>query len=335
MSSEASQIATFDVEVSEIVTASDTIRLLTLRPTDGGALPGFEPGAHISIRIPPGGERPAEMWRNYSLIALPEVVDETRAPQATYRIGVLREDVGRGGSRYLHEAVSAGGRLTIRVPPNGFPLNAGGPTPVLLAGGIGITPLATMAAALRAAGLPVTLHYTCRAPGQHVLLPELFALLGADLYLYADSDPHRRFDLDRFLGALAPGQPIYVCGPEGLIDALRAKAREKGWSDGEVHYELFSDTAPAADAEAFEVELSGSGQVLKVPADKSLLDVLIENDVFVMYDCRQGHCGLCSATVLSGEIVHNDIYLTDEQKAAGDVMQICVSRGKGRLVLDI
>lgn len=326
------ELETFMVEVVAAELAAPDIRLLTLRAPEGRSLPGFAPGAHLSVRIPPGGERANEMWRAYSLIG---TGSETGGPQASWRIGVLREETGRGGSRFVHDEISVGDRLEVRLPPNGFPLNETEPGPVLLAGGIGITPLIPMARCLRARGNPPQLHYTCRTPDQHILLDELFAQHGTDLYIYADSDPHRRFDLDRFLAALSPGQPIYVCGPEGLIEALRNKARNLGWPNSAIHYELFADAAPAADAEAFEVELAGTGEVLEIPADKSLLDVLVEAGHFVMQDCRQGHCGLCSVAVRSGEILHNDTYLTDAQHAAGDVMQICVSRGKGRLVVEL
>lgn len=325
-------LETFEVEVAAAELAAPDIRLITLTAPGGGSLPGFTPGAHLSLRVPPGAGREAEMWRAYSLIG---TGGETGGPQKAWRIGVLREEAGRGGSRYMHDDVSVGDRLTLRLPPNGFALDEKGETPVLLAGGIGITPLIPMARCLRALGKPAELHYTCRSADQHILLDELFARHGTGLYIYADDDPHRRFDLDRFLGALTPGRPIYVCGPGGLIEALRDKARALGWPDSAIHYELFADAAPADDAEAFEVELAGSGEVLQVPADKSLLDVLTDAGHFVMQDCRQGHCGLCTLGVRSGEILHNDIYLTDDQKASGKEMQVCVSRGRGRLVLEL
>ncbi len=326
------KLDTFEVEIAAIEVDGGEIRILTLTSPDGNGLPGFQPGAHISVHVPPGDGREVEMWRAYSLIGTGK---DTTKRQKTYRIGVLREADGRGGSRYMHDEIVAGDRLTIRMPPNGFALDCDDATPVLLAGGIGITPLVSMARSLKARGIPVQLHYTCRAPGQHILLDELFADLGADLYIYADQDPHRRFNIDRFLSALPSGQQIYVCGPEGLIEAVRGKARSLGWPDAAVHFELFSDAAVAEDAESFTVELAQSGREFNVPADRSLLDILTEAGAFVMQDCRQGHCGLCSVSVVSGEILHADTCLSDAQKEAGDAMQACVSRARGRLVLDL
>ena len=129
--------------------------------------------------------------------------------------------------------------------------------------------------------------------------------------------------------------PIYVCGPERLIAAVTEGAVAHGWDKSKVHSESFDEAGPLAGDEGFEVELANSGQVVTVPPDQTLLEALEAAGTMVVYDCRKGDCGLCSVQVKSGEIIHRDIFLSDEEKALGSVMQVCVSRGKGRLVLDL
>ncbi|WP_372604061.1 2Fe-2S iron-sulfur cluster-binding protein [Actibacterium sp.] len=328
---------TYMAQVAAIETPAPGIRLIHLSASEDAPLPGFDPGAHISVRIPPnGGDRPFEMWRSYSLIAFPEDVDQNAShPRRRYLIGVLREAEGKGGSRYMHDDLSLGQSLTLRLPPNGFSLEPPRNGIQFVAGGIGVTPLISMASWMSAAGADCDLHYTCRTHAQHILKEELNALPGANLHLYADEDPKAKFSVDAFLDGLQVNTPIYVCGPAGLIDAVIQGALARKWSEDQLHSELFAEAGPVEGDEAFEVEIASSGEVLTVPADRTLLDVLEESGAFVMYDCRQGHCGLCSVPVLSGEIVHHDIFLSDDQKAQGDIIQACVSRGKGRLVLDL
>lgn len=318
-------------------TPAPGLRVIELAAAEGGSLPGFAPGAHVSVRIPPNhADRPQEMWRSYSLVAFPDELEANEAtPRARYRLGILREAGGRGGSRYMHDDLRIGDSLLLRVAPNGFPLEPARDGIQLVAGGIGITPLVTMASALSNAGADCTLHYTCRQAAQHLFTDRLSEMPGCTLKLYADEDPATAFSVDRFLDGLAPSTPIYICGPGGLIDALTKGALARGWDPASVHSELFVEAAPLPGDAPFQVRLASSGAVLEVPADKSLLDVLTEDGAFVMYDCRQGHCGLCSVPVLSGEIIHRDIFLADDQRAAGDVMQACVSRGRGLIELDL
>ena len=328
---------TFMARVTAASTPAPGLRVIELAAVEGGQLPGFPPGAHVSVRIPPNhADRPLELWRSYSLVAFPdEMPAAERAPRAAYRLGVLREAGGKGGSRYMHDELRVGDSLTLRLPPNGFPLEAPRDGIQLLAGGIGITPLVTMASALSKAGADCTLHYTCRTSAQHLFRERLAALPGCDLRLYADDDQAGAFSVEAFLDALAPSTSLYICGPAGLIEAATTAALLRGWDAGSVHSEVFAEAAPAPGDAPFQVRLASSGEVLEVPADRTLLDVLVEAGTFVMYDCRQGHCGLCSVPVLSGEIVHHDIFLAEDQRAAGDVMQACVSRGRGLIELDL
>jgi vanillate O-demethylase ferredoxin subunit len=320
------------LRVAAIDTPTSLIKSYTLEAADGALLPGFEPGAHLQVEIPSatGG---APQWRSYSLIHLDPGVDP-RDGVSAYRLGIRREDEGRGGSRHMH-ALAVGATVSVRAPVNHFPLAA--PARVLLiAGGIGITPIVSMASALAAQGREFELHFSGRSREALPFVDELRALAGEKLVLHADDDPLTRLSVDALLDGAQVNQPIYVCGPAGMIDAVLAAARKRGWHECDLHYELFSEAAPQEGDAAFEVELKSSGKCFTVPADKSLLDTLIENGSDVMYDCRAGYCGLCSTNVLSGEIEHRDTYLSDADKASGKVMQVCVSRCKsGRLVIDL
>lgn len=320
------------LRVASVDARTSLIKSFTLEAPDGALLPGYTPGAHVQVQIP-AADGGAPQWRSYSLINLDAGVD-TRAGVRAYRLGVRREDEGRGGSRHMH-ALQPGDLLSVRAPVNHFPL-AAPPTVLLIAGGIGITPIAAMAAELAAHKRDYALHFSGRSRDALPFVDELRALAGERLTLHADDDPATRLSIDALLDSAAVNQPIYVCGPAGMIDAVLAAARQRGWHDCDLHYELFTEAAPLAGDTAFEVELKSSGEVLSVAADQSLLDALLDHGADVMYDCRSGYCGLCSTRVCAGEIDHRDTYLSDADKAAGNVMQVCVSRCKrGRLVLDL
>lgn len=320
------------LRVASVDAPTSLIKSFTLEAEDGALLPGYEPGAHIQVEIP-SADGGALQWRSYSLINLDPGLD-TRAGVREYRLGIRREDKGRGGSRHMH-TLQVGDALNARAPVNHFPLVA--PPPVLLiAGGIGITPMAAMAAELNAQKREYTLHFTGRSREALPFVDELRAFAGERLVVHADDDPATRLSLDALLDGAQVNQPIYVCGPAGMIDAALSAARQRGWHPCDLHYEVFSEGTPQEGDQPFEVELRSSGKVLTVPAGKSLLDSLIENGTDIMYDCRSGYCGLCSTQVCSGEIDHRDTYLSEADRAAGRVMQVCVSRCRsGRLVLDL
>lgn len=321
------------LRVAAIDAPTSLIKSITLEAHDGALLPGFEPGAHLQVEIPSATAGGAPQWRSYSLIHLDPAVDPRNGVRA-YRLGIRREDEGRGGSRHMH-ALAVGATLCVRAPVNHFPL-AAPPRVLLVAGGIGITPIISMASALAAQQRDYALHFSGRTREALPFVDELRALAGDKLTLHADDDPATRLSIDALLDGAQVNQPIYVCGPAGMIDAVLAAARKRGWHEGDLHYELFTEAAPQEGDTAFEVELKSSGKRLTVPADKSLLDTLIENGTDVMYDCRSGYCGLCTTNVCSGEIDHRDTYLSEAEKAGGKVMQVCVSRCKsGRLVLDL
>lgn len=320
------------LRVAAIEAPTSLIKSITLEAADGVLLPGYTAGAHLQVEIP-SANGAAPQWRSYSLIHFDPHNDPREGVRA-YRLGIRREDEGRGGSRHMH-ALEVGATLNVRAPVNHFPL-AAPPCMLLIAGGIGITPIVSMASALAAQQRDYVLHFSGRTREALPFIDELRALAGERLILHADDEPATRLSIDALLGNAQVNQPIYVCGPAAMIDAVLAAARKRGWHECDLHYELFTEAAPHEGDTAFEVELKSSGKRLTVPADKSLLDTLIENGADVMSDCRAGYCGLCSTRVASGEIEHRDTYLSDADKASGKVMQVCVSRCKsGRLVLDL
>ncbi|WP_018992064.1 PDR/VanB family oxidoreductase [Aromatoleum toluclasticum] len=327
---------TFELEIRSVTAETALIRAFELVAPDGGALPAFSAGAHLQIAIP-GLAEP----RCYSLIELASDAAAFERP-TRYRLGVRIEDASRGGSRFMH-ALKAGDRVTVTGPKNEFALHEPGPdeTPVvLLAGGIGITPVASMAAALKAAGRPFVLHYSGRSRDQLAFVDALAALAGDALVLHTDDDPMTRLEVGALLDSVkqARGEAphLYVCGPKGMIDATIDGAKARGWPAGHVHFELFAAAAPVAGDQPFELELRQSGRILTVPADKTIVDVMEAAGCDPMFDCKRGECGVCTATVLEGVPDHRDYFLTDSEKAAGKLIQICISRAKSaRLVLDL
>lgn len=319
-----------ELRVDHVRALSPQITAFELRAADGAALPGFTPGAHVQVEVAPGG---VPQWRHYSLVNFDTAAHVTQAP-GTYLIAVRREDQGRGGSSWLHANVRAGDILRVRPPHNDFALTDCHDA-VLIAGGIGITPLASMTAALVADGHNFALHYSGRSIAQLAFTAELRALAAHRLHLYGDDDPAHRLDLARLLATLRPTQPLYVCGPKGMIDAAIGQACALGWAREDVHVELFTAAEPQAGDTGFEVELRQSGVVLSVRPEQTILDAMLDAGLDPLYDCKRGECGVCQTSVLEGAVEHRDYCLSEREKQSGQVMQICVSRARGaRLVLD-
>jgi ferredoxin-NADP reductase len=274
-------------------------------------------------------------WRHYSLIDFSTQPGATEAPRE-YVIAVRREDEGRGGSRFMHERVQPGDVLTIEAPKNEFPLRSLESCAVLIAGGIGITPLTSMAAQRIAEGRAVRLHYAGRSRALMAFVAELQQLLGDRLKLHADDEAGAPLDVEALLDGCSPEDQLYVCGPKVLLDAVLAKTQARGWTHERVHFELFTTPTVEAGDRTFEVVLAQSGKTFNVPADQTVLDCLIEHGCDPLFDCKRGECGVCSTAVIEGDIEHRDYFLSDAEKASGKVMQICISRVRGaRLVLDL
>lgn len=330
------QPQTLPLRISSIESATGFIKLLRLASAENSTLPGFPPGAHIQIELPSGANiTSGGTWRSYSLINFDPTFDTT-APAREYVIGIRREDEGRGGSLYIHHSFKVGDVVNVRVPTNNFPLTPH-PGALLLGGGIGVTPIISIASELARLHFRFDFHYSGRSTDQLAFIDTLKSLFGDQLHLHSDDDDATRLDIAQLLNSHNPSQPIYVCGPKGMIDAVISIAENLGWAKTDIHYELFTESAAQEGDQPFEVELKSSGKTITVPADESLLETLEANGVDMMYDCRSGYCGLCSVIVLAGEIDHRDTYLSADDQAKGDVMQACISRAKpgSRLILDL
>ncbi|AXE90045.1 PDR/VanB family oxidoreductase [Streptomyces sp. Go-475] len=296
--------------------AADGVLALTLRHPLGEPLPAWEPGAHVDVLLGPGLER------QYSLCGDP-------ADRTAWRIAVLREPDRRGGSAHVHERVAEGDEIRVRGPRNNFRLEPA-PRYRFVAGGIGITPILPMLAAAEAAGAEWTLLYGGRTRASMAFGEEL-ARYG-DRVTIAPEDETGLLDLPSVLDDVPEDTLVYCCGPGPLLDAVEARC-----PSGVLRVERFRPKEQeTGGATEFEVELARSGRTLTVTPDVSVLDAVRAAGVEVLYSCTEGTCGTCETDVLDGEPDHRDSVLTDEERAAGETMLICVSRCRGkRLVLDL
>lgn len=292
-----------------------------LSSVDGTDLPAWSPGAHLDIHLPSG------TVRQYSLCG--DVSDRSR-----YRIAVLELPDGRGGSVEAHRELRPGMLVGTGLPRSQFSL-VDAPRYVFVAGGIGITPLLPMIRAVHRDGLPWELVYAARSAAHFCFTDELSAL-SADRVRFVAEDADGRPDLSA-LATSAAGAAVFCCGPAGLMDALSLEMTAVGQADN-LYTERFA-AAPISDdsvSEGFVVELTQSAVTVQVSPDQTILEAVREAGVDAPSSCEMGICGTCETKVLSGRIDHRDELLTDDEKAGGATMMICVSRAAcPRLVLDL
>lgn len=296
--------------------AADGVLALTLRHPLGEELPAWEPGAHVDVVLGP------ELERQYSLCGDP-------ADRSAWRIAVLREPEGRGGSARVHEQLGEGDKVRVRGPRNHFRLEPAARYR-FVAGGIGITPILPMLAAAEAAGAQWTLLYGGRTRNSLAFAGEL-ARYG-DRVMLRPQDEFGLLDLEAVTGDLPDDALVYCCGPGPLLDAVEARCPA-----GRLRVERFTPKEqPAAANGEFEVELAQSGRTVTVGPDVSVLDAIRAAGVEVLFSCTEGTCGTCETDVLDGTPDHRDSVLTDAERESGETMMICVSRCRGkRLVLDL
>lgn len=319
--------ASFDVEVTEVRLLSRDIKLFELRSAGLTVLPPFEAGAHVDVRIRQG------TTRQYSLCNAP-------AERDRYVIAVKREDASRGGSHLMHDVVKQGDRLCIGAPRNSFPLAGEAAHHILLAGGVGITPLLSMARHLKATDGSFSLHYFARSSPEATA----FAQEIADEGLAPRAQLHHGLQPAETAGTLAailrirqPRAHVYACGPAPFMAAVD-EAAKPGWPAEAVHREYFVAPEPGPDSGdgGFLVRVASSGKDYPVAAGQSIVAALSAHRVDIETSCRQGICGTCMTGVVSGEIDHRDSFLSDEERACGDRILACVSRCHGPLlVLDL
>jgi ferredoxin-NADP reductase len=300
-----------DVRVTSVRQLTPLVREFTFE-AEQGELPGFSAGSHVLVHLP----TPQRSLRNaYSLLGVP-------AKPAQYRIAVRLQEDSRGGSRFLHEQVQEGDRLQLSPPANLFALHSQARHHLLIAGGIGITPFLAQVAELEHRGASFALHYACRGGLTDAYKGELAARMGERFQAY-DSAAGERLELAGLLAVQPLGSHVYVCGPQRLIDGVRAAAASLGWPDSRVHWEAFAAAEPG---EPFVAELAASGRRIAVPAESSLLEALEAAGIEVPSLCRGGVCGQCATRYLAGEVEHRDSVLAEAERA--EQLMPCVSRGR-------
>jgi ferredoxin-NADP reductase len=311
-----------NARVSAIEPVAKDTNLYTFTRSEGGPLPAYEPGAHIDLHLPGG------LVRQYSLVA--PYTDPEK-----YVIGVKRDAESRGGSRYIIDEMRVGDEVKISPPRNNFPLAEGDEPIVLIAGGIGITPIWCMAQHLMTRDRPWQLYYSCRSRGEMAFFETLKSLDPQRVHLHLDEEAGGAFlDLQQIVAGTPENAHLYCCGPKPMLAAFETAAH--GRPKGHVHIEYFTAKDQSGTIGGFWVELARSGEEYYIPEGKKVLEVLYEAGVDVDYSCELGICGACETRVISGIPEHHDSILSAEEQAANDRVMICCCGCKSeRLVLDL
>ncbi|MTD57039.1 PDR/VanB family oxidoreductase [Amycolatopsis pithecellobii] len=303
---------TTDVVVKQLRLEAEDVYSLELVPLDGGELPSWEPGSHVDVALPNG------LVRQYSLSGDPQ--DRRR-----WRLGVLNEPDSRGGSRFISTTLRPGDKLSVGSPRNNFELTEAADYG-FIAGGIGITPILPMIAAVRAAGARWSLTYGGRRRASMAFVDEL-AGYGAAVRMFAE-DVHGRPPLTEIVASYAPGTAVYCCGPEGLLRAVEEVVRAR--PELTLHVERFAPkVVESSEVDgSFTVRLARTGTELRVARGESILDAVETAGLSVPNACREGICGSCETRVCGGVVDHRDSVLSPAEQATNDTMMICVSRAR-------
>ena len=290
-----------------------------LEPLAGEHFPPFAAGAHINVTLQSG------LIRSYSLLNDPVQADR-------YEIGVQLDENTRGGSKHVHESWRPGQVIEISAPNNNFPLDESAPHSVLIAGGIGLTPMLSMLARLDRLGKRWELHYACRSRDRAAFLDRVGHL--PYVRFYVDDEPAiGSLDLKAVLAAAPPGTHFYCCGPQGMLDAYRSMVKPMGERG---HYEYFSADIEAADEGGYTLELARSKKSIAVAAGETMLDALLNAGIDVPFACSEGICGTCRTKVLEGVPDHRDQFLSDAERAGNGCVMVCCSGSQtSKLTLDI
>jgi vanillate O-demethylase ferredoxin subunit len=321
------------VHVASMQQAAEGVVVLELHPIESKVLPPFTAGSHIDVELPIHGDTSNTLIRQYSLC-------NDQAENHRYVIAVGRDPQSRGGSSWIHDGLKTGDKLRISPPRNHFPLNESAAHTVLVAGGIGVTPLLAMARHLSKIGSAWTLYYCAKTQERAAFLKELNKLPGKVVPVFDGIPSGSQIDFRAVVSSAPAGAHLYCCGPSGLMEAF-----EKACSHlpaEQVHVEWFkprSSLNSAAESKIdteFEIKLAKTGISLKIPTDKSVLDVLIEAGVSVQHSCCDGVCGTCETRVLEGVPDHRDSVLFGEETKCTDRMMVCVSRSSSpSMTLDL
>ncbi len=314
-----------DLIISGVRQLTPRIRAYELRDPNGGELPAVEAGAHLKVPVRLADGKTAV--RHYSICSNP-------ARRDAYEITVLREDEGSGGSRAVHELFAIGLRLRCELPQNRFRLHTDARPAVLIAGGIGITPIKAMAQTLAARGNDMQLHYAGRSGSEMAFLYWLQRVFADVVKIYRAADGER-MNIERILSTAPNGALFYVCGPARLIDAVIDTAKALNIGPERIRFERFAvDVIPGS--RPIELELRRSGKRLRVAANQSILDAMLEAGIDAPFSCRVGTCKTCKVKVLAGEPEHRDSALSVVEREDYGLICPCVSRARSdHLALDI
>jgi ferredoxin-NADP reductase len=309
-----------DVRLTAIRYAARDTNLYEFRPPDGRALPAYEPGAHVDLHLPNG------LIRNYSLII-------AKPDPGVYTFGIKRDPASRGGSRYIHDELRVGRTLKMSAPRNNFPLKEDAKHTILLAGGIGITPIWCMVQRLQELGRSWQLYYSCRSRVDMAFLDALESMAPARFH-FDDESAGKLVDIGAIVTEAPNDTHLYCCGPTPMLSAFEAATED--WPREQIHIEYFAPKAEPAKKGGFTVELARSNQEFFIPEGRTILEVLLDEGVDVDYSCELGICGACEQRVISGVPEHRDAILTEEEQAENTRVMICCAGCKSeRLVLDL
>jgi vanillate monooxygenase ferredoxin subunit len=316
-----------DVVVKRKRMEADDICSLELAACDGGRLPSFSPGAHIDVRVTP------DIVRQYSLCNSPDENDR-------YLIAVLRESNSRGGSTAIHEQIREGSSLQIGEPRNHFPLAHDAKCSILLAGGIGITPILSMAQQLSAVGAHLQMHYCARSRSRAAFYDRILRSPFGKLthFHFADGSADQSLNIPAVLGSPHNETHAYVCGPGGFMNHIRDAALKLNWPESRLHREYFA--APPIDGEAaterFEIKIASTGKTISVGPNQSVVMALAAHGIKIPVSCEAGVCGTCMTGVIQGTPDHRDVFMSREEHSRNDRFTPCCSRSKTPiLVLDL
>lgn len=308
------------VRLHSITYAARDTHLYEFVRANDGAMPDVAPGAHVDLHLPNGTTRP------YSLV-------RAGRGMKSYVVGVKLDPKSRGGSRFIHDKLMVGTQMSLSAPRNHFPLKEDAAHTLLIAGGIGITPIWCMAQRLQERNASWELWYSSRSRADAAFLDEM-AAFGDRVHLHFDEEAGTLIDLKALVTGASPEAHLYCCGPTPMLTAYEAAAAAR--DPDTVHLEHFGSVQAAATDGGYVIELARSGCELAVPSGKSILDVLVANNISVNSSCLQGVCGYCEVAVLEGEVDHRDSILTPSERASNSTMMVCCSGAKSaRLVLDI
>ena len=318
--------AVLDLDISRIVKETSSIVRIELVSHDGSALPLYQAGAHIELKLPNG------LLRQYSLCRLPTT-------GMSYEIAVLKDPHSRGGSELLHK-MQVGDRLQASYPQNHFLLKNPRKTAILLGAGIGITPLIPMAQMLSKTGVDFALHYSAKSPASAAFYDQLKTSVFADKVHWHFSNSNSRLDIESLLRGFTSHPDLYICGPSQYIEEVMNCAKVMGWPEEKLHREFFTGTkSPLMDQvprEMFQVKIASSGQMIDVPPGVSITEALEMNGIDIPISCEEGWCGTCMTRVIDGVPDHRDTFLSPQEHAQNSLIMPCCSRSRSDcLVLDL